>query len=159
MIRILDGTQEIARHRRSYDRHKSLLNPAHQQALLQEKRKAIHSTPTGRLAQAVPESETLLDLAFARGESAGSQTAQLLKLLDLYGAPALRQAIGEALERDTPRASSVAFLLRKRQQPRSPAAPKVDLSRHPEAQAIEVQPHNLETYDELAHHHDHDPDE
>jgi hypothetical protein len=155
----LDGTQEIARHRRSYDRHQPLLDPAHQQALLQEKRKAFHSTPTGRLAQAVPESETLLDLAFARGESAGSQTAQLLKLLDLYGAPALRHAIEEALERDTPRASSVAFLLRRRQQPTPPAAPKVDLSRHPEAQAIEVQPHNLETYDELAHHHDDDPDE
>jgi hypothetical protein len=156
-VRILDGTQEIARHRRSFDRHQPLLDPAHQQALLQEKRKAFHSTPTGRLAQSVPESESLLDLAFARGESAGSQTAQLLKLLDLYGAQALRQAIREALERDTPRASSVAFLLRRRQQPTS-SAPKVDLSRHPEAQAIDVQPHNLETYDELAHHHDDDDD-
>ncbi len=26
----------------------------------------------------------------------------------------------------------------------------VNLSRHPEAQAIEVRPHDLETYDELA---------
>src|SRR5664280_1910065 len=157
-VRILDGTQEIARHHRSYDRHKSVLEPAHQDALLKEKRKAFHSTPTGRLAQAVPESETLLDLAFARGESAGSQTAQLLKLLDLYGAPALRRALCEALERDTPRASSVAFLLRKRQQTTPSAAPKVDLSRHPEAQSIDVQPHDLETYDELARH-DPDPDE
>jgi hypothetical protein len=47
----------------------------------------------------VPESETLLDLACADGESAGSQTAQLLKLLDLYGAPALGLAIREALQR------------------------------------------------------------
>jgi len=78
--------------------------------------------------------------------------------LDLYGAPALRRAIAEALQRDTPRASSVAFLLRK-QQPTSPsAAPKVDLSRYPEAQSIDVQPHDLETYDELARH-DGDPDE
>jgi hypothetical protein len=122
------------------------------------KKNAFHSTPTGRLAQAVPESETLLDLAFAAGESAGSQTAQLLKLLDLYGAPALRRAIREALERDTPRASSVAFLLRKRQSTSPSAAPKVDLSRHPEAQSIDVQPHDLETYDELANH-DPDPDE
>ena len=52
---------------------------------------------------------------------------------------------------------SVAFLLRRRTIPS--AAPKVDLSRHPEAQAIDVQPHDLETYDELAHHHDDDPDE
>jgi transposase len=157
-VRILDGAQEIARHHRSYDRHQEVLDPAHQHALLKEKRRAFHSTPTGRLAQAAPESETLLDLAFARGESAGTQTAQLLKLLDLYGAPALRRAIAEALQRDTPRASSVAFLLRK-QQPTSPsAAPKVNLSRFPEAQSIDVQPHDLETYDELARH-DPDPDE
>jgi transposase len=157
-VRILDGTQEIACHHRSYDRRKEVLDPAHQHALLKEKRQAFHSTPTGRLAQAVPESETLLDLAFARGESAGTQTAQLLKLLDLYGAPALRRAIAEALQRDTPRASSVAFLLRKQQGTSPSAAPKVDLSRYPEAQSIDVQPHDLETYDELARH-DHDPDE
>jgi len=159
LVRILDGTQEVARHRRSYDRHKPVLEPAHQQALLQLKRKALHSTPASRLAQAVPESETLLDLAFARGESAGSQTAQLLKLLDLYGAPALARAIGEALQRDTPRASSVAFLLRQQQRSRPSSVPAgIDLSRHPEAQSIAVQPHDLETYDELARKHHDDPD-
>lgn len=98
----------------------------------------------------MPESETLLDLAFAQGESAGSQTAQLLKLLELYGAAALRRAIREALDRNTPRASSVAFLLR-RQQRAAPARVAVDLSRYPEAQSIDVRPHDLETYDALAH--------
>jgi len=147
-VRILDGPAEIARHRRSYDRQQFVLNPAHQEALLQLKRKALHSTPGGRLAQAVPECEKLLDLAFARGESAGSQTAQLLQLLDIHGAPALRLAVAEALARDTPRASSVAFVLRK--QKRHAPPPAVDLSRHPRAQAVDVRPHDLETYDELA---------
>ena len=160
LLRILDRTVEIARHQRSYDRHQVVLHPAHQQALLQLKRKAFHSTPGGRLAQAVPESETLLDLAFSRGESAGSQTAQLLKLLDLYGAQALRQAVHEALQRDTPRASSVAFLLRKRQQAAGGSPPlAIDLSRHPQAQSIDVQPHDLQTYDELARREEGDFDE
>jgi len=151
-VRILDGAAEIARHQRTYDRHQLVLDPAHQQALLQAKRKAFDATPGGRLTQVVPESETLLDRAFAQGESAGSQTAQLLKLLDLYGAAAFRRAIREALERNTPRASSVAFLLRKQQRAAASQAPlMVDLSRHPEAQAIDVRPHDLETYDELAH--------
>lgn len=158
MVRILDGTQEIASHLRSYDQQQEILHPPHQQALRQLKRKAFDSTPSGRLAQAAPESETLLDLAFAQGESAGSQTAQLLKLLDLYGAAALRQAIREALERNTPRASSVAFLLRQRHQKTSSTRPAVDLSRHPQAQLIDVEPHHLETYDELTRH-DQDPDE
>ncbi|HYU48239.1 MAG TPA: hypothetical protein VEK84_18920, partial [Terriglobales bacterium] len=159
LVRILDGAGEIARHARSYDRHQLVLDPAHAQALRRAKRKAFDATPGGRLALAVPESETLLDQAFAQGESAGSQTAQLIKLLDLYGAAALRRAICEALERNTPRASSVAFLLRKHQRSAKSTAPlAVDLSRHPEAQAIDVRPHKLETYDELAHPHDDDPD-
>lgn len=152
-VRILDGSTEIASHTRTYDRHQQVLHPPHQDAVLQIKRKAFHSTPGGRLEQAVPESKTLLDLAFAQGESAGSQTAQLMKLLEEYGAAALRRAIVEALERNTPRASSVAFLLRR--QPRStPLA--LDLSRHPQAQALDVRPHDLETYDELARRKDDD---
>jgi transposase len=147
-IRILDRAAEIARHRRSYDRGQLVLDPAHQQAVLKAKRKAFDVTPAGRLSTAVPESRTLLDLAFAQGESAGSQTAQLLKLLDEYGPGALRRAITEALERNTPRASSVAFLLR-RQQPSSTTRLTVDLSHHPEAQSVDVRPHDLETYDEL----------
>jgi hypothetical protein len=159
LVRILEGTAEIARHHRTYDRRQLVLDPAHQQALLNAKRKAFGSTPTGRLAQAVPESETLLDLAFAHGEPAGSQTAQLLKLLELYGAAALRRAIREALERNTPRASSVAFLLRRQQRSAQSTTPlAVDLSRHPEAQSIDVRPHDLETYDELARIDD-DPDQ
>lgn len=145
-VRILDGSAEIASHPRTYDRHQPVLDPAHQDAVLKAKRKAYHSTPGGRLEQAVPESKTLLGLAFAQGESAGSQTAQLMKLLEEYGAAALRRAIVEALERNTPRASSVAFLLRRK--PRStPIA--IDLSRYPQAQSVDVRPHDLETYDEL----------
>src|SRR5260370_36171264 len=86
-VRILDGSKEIAQHRRSYDRHQLVLDPAHQQALLEEKRKAFGSTPGGRLSQAVPESEALLDAAFARGESAVSRNSQLPKLLDTHLAP------------------------------------------------------------------------
>jgi hypothetical protein len=156
-VRILDGIAEIARHHRSYDRQQSILDPVHEQALLRTKRKALQATRAGRLALAVPESDDLLERAFAQGESAASQTSQLLRLLDLYGVAALRRAIREALERNTPRASSVAFLLRRHH--RASPLPALDLSRHPEAQALDVRPHNLETYDELAHPHDDDPEQ
>jgi hypothetical protein len=151
LVRILDGVIEIARHQRTYDRHQLVLDPSHKEAVLKRKRKAFHATPAGRLEQAVPESQMLLDLAFTQGESAGRQTAQLLKLLDQYGPAALRRAIVEALERNTPHASAVAFLLRRK--PR-PARLVLDLSHHPEAQAVEVRPHDLETYDELARNQD-----
>ena len=150
-IRILDGSTEIARHRRSYDRGQQILDPAHQEALLKEKHKAKGSTRGSRLSQAIPESEALLDAAFIHGESAGRQTTLLLNLLDLYGARELRAAVCEALERKTPRASSVEFILnqRRRSNKRRVAAP-VDLSRHPELENLSVTPHNLETYDDLA---------
>jgi transposase len=155
-VRILDGTVEIARHPRSYDRHQSVLDPAHAEAVLRIKRKAFGATPSGRLEQAAPESTALLDLAFARGESTGSQTSQLLRLLDDYGAAALRRAIREALERDTPHASAVAWLLRRQSRP---ARVALDLSRFPHAQSVDVRPHALETYDELARTKNDDPEQ
>jgi transposase len=150
-VRILDGALEIACHRRSYDRGQVALDPAHREAVLKSKRKAFHSTPVGRLEQLVPESKAFLDQAFAHGESAAHEALRLSKLLHEYGAQALRRAIAEALNRSTPRASSVAFLLRR--QPRStPVA--LDLSRHPQAQSLDVRPHDLETYDGLARNED-----
>jgi hypothetical protein len=95
----------------------------------------------------------LLERAFADGESAPHQIAHLLQLLDRYGARAMRGAVGEALERNTPRAASVEFLLR--QSHRSAPLP-LDLRRHPQAENVEVRPHDLETYDELAQRHDDD---
>ena len=69
---------------------------------------------------------------------------------------AMRRAVHEALERNTPRAASVAFLLRQSNH----AMPMpLDLSRHPEAQNLDVRPHDLETYDELAHRRDDDEPE
>lgn len=43
-VRVLDGLTEIASHRRSYDRHQRIENPAHLAALLEIKRKAIGAT-------------------------------------------------------------------------------------------------------------------
>jgi hypothetical protein len=126
------------------------LNPAHQEALLAEKRKAAGSTPGGRLAHAVPESEVFMDAAFQRGESVASQTTQLLHLLDEYGAAELRTAMLESMQRNTPRASSVQFILNRRRRlfrRRTPIF--IDLSRRPDLAGIDIKPHSPETYDEL----------
>ncbi len=134
-VRILDGSTEIARHLRSYDRHDVRTDPAHQEALL----------------AAVPETETLLDEAFQRGEPTGRQTAKLVELLDLYGAEELQAAVREALQRGTPRAASVAFLLGRRQRAQGRKAPlPIELRQRPELEDLYVQSHNPETYDELA---------
>jgi transposase len=155
-IRLLDGSTEIASHRRSYNRHELVEDPAHRQALLEQKRKALGSTASGRLAAMVPESQAFLQAAFERGESTARLTAQLLRLLDDYGAQELAVALREALERHTPRLSSVAFILTRRHRQRRQRAPlPVNLSRRPDLENLTVSNPSLEAYDELAQ----DPEE
>jgi transposase len=148
LVRLLDGGQEIARHRRSYDRGQRIDDPAHLEALLEQKRKAVGATATGRLEQMVPSTGAFLDAAFARGDSAAGQVKQLLKLLEEYPAVEVEAAVREAIERQTPRASSVAFILNRRRRGSNLVRP-VDLSRHPHLQDLAVPTHQLEIYDEL----------
>jgi transposase len=154
-VRLLDGAVEAARHRRSWDRHQIIEDPAHRDALLAEKRQAYGASPNHRLIVAVPETETLIDMAFRRGQSPARLTRQLVHLLDDYGAAELRAAITEALERETPHASSIAYILQKRHRiRRSPAPRPVTLDRRPDLADLHIEPHHAETYDDLS-----DPDE
>ena len=156
-LRLLEGTRLLATHRRSYDRNQMVVDPAHQDALLALKRKALGATPSGRLLSAAPEIEVLLEAAVQRGEPASTQTTQLTLLLDDYGPEELRAAVTEALQRQTPRASSVAYILSKRHRlKRFRGLLPVHLTRRPELEDLHVQPHDPETYDELA---EHEPDE
>jgi transposase len=155
-VRLLDGSTEIASHPRSYDRHQLVEDPAHRQALLEQKRKALGSTASGRLAVLVPESQAFLEAACQRGESTARLTVQLLHLLDDYGAGELAAALREALDRHTPRLSSVAFILaRRHRQLRRRVLLPVNLSRRPDLEALAVSNPSLEAYDELSK----DPDD
>lgn len=150
-VRLLDGTAEVASHTRSYDRHKIVELLEHRQVLLEQKRKALGHTASGRLAILVPESQAFFEKAFQCGESAASLAPQLLRLLDDYGAQELALALREAIDRNTPRFSSVAFVLtrRHRQLQRSVPIP-VHLSRRPELENMTVSHPSLEVYDELS---------
>ena len=150
-VRILNGQTEIARHRRSYDKQQRITDPEHQQALLEYKRKALGATPNSRLLAVVPEVEELLEAALSRGEHVGAQTAELIRLLDDYGASELRATVREALNRETPRASSVACLLNQRSRRRRQRPPlPVRLTQRPELEDLHIQPHDPEIYDELS---------
>jgi hypothetical protein len=154
-VRLLDGLTELATHRRSYDRHQLIEDPAHRKALLEQKRRALGSTRSTRLAALVPESQPFLQVAFERGESARTLTARLLRLLDDYGTQELAAALREALDRNTPRLSSVAVILARRHRQQGQRAPlPVNLSRRPDLEKLTVSNPSLEVYDELSQ----DPD-
>jgi len=156
-VRVLDGQDEIARHRRSYDCGQRIEDAAHIDALLREKQRARASTPSARLIDAAPETEAFLGAAFERGESVAVLTEKLLLLLDDYGASEFRGAVAEALTRQTPRLGSVAYLLAQRRRLSGARPPlPVDLSRRPDLKDLYVKPHAAETYDELSRNHDAD---
>jgi transposase len=151
LVRILEGSQEIARHRRSFDRHRRVEDPAHLEALLRQKRKALGSSASGRLACLVPSSQAFLDAAFQKGESAARLSRQLLGLLDDYGPQLLESALQQALRQGTPRASSVALLLEQqcRMKKQRPLLP-VHLTHRPELSDLAVPTFTPEVYDALA---------
>lgn len=150
-LRVLAGAHELVRHRRSYAHGERVAAPGHVEALLAEKRRAAGSVPSARLRAAAPEVEAFLEAAFARGESAQAQTAQLLKILDRYGPGEFRAALVEALKRETTRASSVAFIAQRRQRAsKAPLPLAVDFTRRPDLADLHVNPHPAEIYDELS---------
>ena len=149
-LRIVDGAQVIACHRRSYDRGAQIEQTEHLQALIEQKRSARQHRATDRLAQVAPASRDLLMRAAERGANLGAITNGLTRLLDRYGAADLQAAIREALERDVPHPNAVRLALERRREQRGETPPvDIDLPANVRARDAPVQPHALETYDQL----------
>lgn len=145
-IRILDGAAELACHPRSFGRKRVIEDRAHLAPLLTQRRKAEVASRAGHLLRAVPQVEAFLAAALEAGERLRSTTRQLERLLDDYGADALRASLAQAIERGTPRAASVAFLLRRTARPR---ALPVSLSSRPDLADLAVTPADPAIYDRL----------
>jgi transposase len=149
-VRIVDGTDILACHRRSYDKGAQIEDPAHVQALVEDKRAARRHRGTDRLAQAAPASQTLLLRAAERGDNLGAITAALLRLLDRYGAAELEASIVDALQRGVPHPNAVRLALEHRREQRQEGPPvAIDLPAHVKTRDAPVRPHRLDAYDQL----------
>jgi len=159
-VRIFEGLQEVASHRRCYLQGEQITDPAHAAALLATKRAARGGAAASPLRLAVPEVECFLDAAFPRHRNTARLNDRLARLLALYGADLLRAAVTEALEHSTPTLASVEYLIEKyrRDRQRQPPLP-VDLANRPELADLHVQPHALSDYDQLANTDPEDDDE
>ena len=150
-IRILHGTEEIARHPRCYDRGRTIEDPRHIAALVAYKREGRASKGRDRLLAVLASAEVFFEKLLERETPLAQAAAQLTRLLDEYGAVQTNAALEAALARDTPSLSSVALWLeqeRRRQHP-LPRIP-IDLPDRPGVRNLHVTPHNLENYDALS---------
>jgi transposase len=159
IVRVVTGTEEIARHPRSYDTGQIIEQAAHVAGLIAATRQDNPSTARDRLRLAVPIATTLLDRLAARGESLRYQIVRLLALLDDYGPQELGAAMACALERDALGAGAIAHILetRRRQRGLKPPIPMA-LPDRPGVRDLDVTPHRLETYDELTRSDSDDPE-
>jgi transposase len=149
-VRIIEGSEVIAAHRRSWSRDEQIEDPEHVATLIEHKQKARESRGIDRLHHAVPQSRALLQCIAERGGNLGSTTWALMRLLDSAGPQALDAALAEALARGTPHLGAVRHLLdRARQERGEPPPVELHLPADPRLQGLVVRPHALSTYDQL----------
>ncbi len=149
-VRIVDGSEEIARHPRSWDKGQQVEDEAHLAALTNAKRAATKERGQHRLRVAVPSSALLLKEAGERGYSLRSLVRALQRLLDEYGAAEMELACAEALERGVPHDNAVRQSLeRRREQQQLPPALALVLPDNEQARNLTVRAHALAAYDQI----------
>jgi hypothetical protein len=122
-LRVVNGHQVLACHPRSYGKGEQIEDPAHLQALADQKRQSRRCRATDQLAIAAPASQTLLLRAAERGDNLGAITAALMRLWRRYGAAELEAAIHDALQRGVPHPNAVRLALERRREARGQAPP------------------------------------
>ena len=149
-VRILDGNQVIATHRRSFHKGEQIEDPRHVEALVEAKREARKHRGIDRLNHAAPASAELLRQLADRGQNLGGAVSMLLRLLDTYGAEELQAAVLEALQKEVPHPHAVRQSLeRRRQEQGKPAAVPLPLPDEVRARDVTVKPHDLDSYDSI----------
>jgi hypothetical protein len=149
-LRVLDGQRIVAAHPRCYDRGQQIEEPTHIAALVERKAQAREQRGMSRLTQAAPASQDLLGQAAERGENLGTITAALLRLVQRYGAAEVQRAIVAALARGVPHPNAVRLALEAQREGRHQPPPlAVCLPAHVAARDTAIQPHRLDSYDQL----------
>jgi hypothetical protein len=158
-VRICEGLTVIATHRRSWDKGEEVEIEAHVRELLAWKRAARHHRGLDRLHHAAPHAPAFFAAVAHRGGNLGATTTGLTRLLDLYGAAALDQALAQALAANSAHLPAVRQILEQRQHAHHQAPPvAVALPDDPRVRDLVVHPHDLATYDRLASEHADDDD-
>lgn len=149
-ISILDGENTIATHTRCFDKGKQIEDESHIKTLAAVKKQSRQHRGQDRLTHAVPDSMMLLIQAAERGYKIGSIVSQLLRLLDDYGASELNTAIKIASSKGVPHPNAVRINLERQREARQAPPPiGLNLPNDKRVRELIIQPHSLESYDQL----------
>ncbi len=131
------GSEEIARHRRSYEREELIFDPLHYLELLERKTNALDQAAPlegWELPEELPRLRRLLEVRL--GKPGKREYVQVLRLLEDFSLEDVRAAAGQAVELGTISFDAVKHLLLCRIEQRPP---RLDLSLYPHLPAAEVE--------------------
>lgn len=149
-VRVLDGADEVARHRRCWGKGRTVEDPAHIAALVLRKKEAREGRTMNRLFVAVPIAQPLVERLAGNGGNIGAAVARLAELLDAFGADELSVAITEALAANAPHVAAVRQILDRKRQKLDRLPPvSVALPDDPRVREMVVRTPSLHPYDRL----------
>jgi transposase len=144
-VRLLDGERVVGRHARSWARGHTIEVPEHRAELTAKKSGAREGKGRDRLRAEIPHIDELLRLWLEDGRYVGSRIARTCKLLDLYGAAVLTEAVEELLAKKSHDYGALAILCEKRRTRPRRVLP-IELAPH--VVDRDVIPHDLGGYDD-----------
>lgn len=149
-VRILCDGVEVASHTRSYGRRYAVEDAAHIDKLLERRTGAKGPKRKQRLENLSAGSRLYLQEVARRKINLESEVDKLYRLIDLYQQPDVLAAMAQALAQRTVGARYVRALVDQARFKRGlPEPPLPIVTGNPVADAITVEPHPMESYDEL----------
>jgi len=140
----------IAEHPRCYDRGQQIEKEEHVKELTKRKHQARLHRGQNRLTRAVKSANDFLCKAAEHQYNLGSVTAQLIKLLDRYGADELNIAMLAAIDAGVPHPNTVSLNLDRWREKNNQLPPvPISVSMDPRVCELTVSTHDLNNYDQL----------
>lgn len=149
-VRILHEGTEVARHGRSWERHQAVEEASHLEKLLERRKAAQKPKQKDRFMALSPEARLYIQEVARSRIRLDHELTKLSRLVELYGEADVALGMAKALAQRTFGARYVRALI---DQSRFAAGltepPEPILTGNATADSLEVQPHALESYDEL----------
>jgi transposase len=144
-----DG-KEVATHARCWDRRRAIEEPAHIAALLERRPAANQPKRRERLASLSPACRVYLQEIARRRIGLEHEVRKLLRLVDLYGETDVRDGMAQALANKSFGARYVRALVDQARFKRGLGEPPEPIiTGNAAADSVDVEPHAMESYDEL----------
>lgn len=139
--------QLIARHPRSYDRHKDFEDPDHPKTLLAQRRNAREQRLLSQFLSLSPQASAYYEGLTARQLNARMHLSKILALSEIYGRDATARALDDALAFHAFSSQYIAHLLEARARARIQPVSPLSLTRRQDLLELELPEPDLSVYE------------